>query len=149
MPQPPPTPRDHAPIHLWHPTIDDTPITSIPHLHATIDAEYPGLKRDISARSDAMGNSLWTRTYGTATLPESGHDLLQLADGSFLITGQTHVENVNNGDAWLLQVMDIPIMHYVIAQGFLAGIIISLTVLVTTVIIMVYYFIRRRRLRSE
>jgi hypothetical protein len=40
-------------------------------------------------------------------------------------------------------------MHYVIAQGFLAGIIISLTVLVTTVIIMVYYFIRRRRLRSE
>ena len=42
---PPPKPRDHAPIHLWHPTIHTTPITTIPHLHKILEIEFPGLHR--------------------------------------------------------------------------------------------------------
>ncbi|MFX0168919.1 MAG: LAGLIDADG family homing endonuclease [Candidatus Hodarchaeota archaeon] len=45
MPTTPP-PRDYAPINLWHPTINTTPIPSIDHLHQILDTDYPGLKRN-------------------------------------------------------------------------------------------------------
>jgi hypothetical protein len=46
MPQTPPIkpPRDHAPINLWNPNINTTPITSIPHLHQLLQTDYPGLQ---------------------------------------------------------------------------------------------------------
>ncbi len=46
MPHQPPKPRDQAPINYWTPTINTTPITSIPHLHQILQTEYPGLQRN-------------------------------------------------------------------------------------------------------
>jgi hypothetical protein len=101
------------------------------------------------ARTDSLGNTLWDREYGIENLPDGGSDILQLADGSFLIAGQTCLESINNGDVWLLQVTDIPIMHYVLTQGFLTGLIISVTVLIIAVITLTYYFLRKRRAPTE
>ncbi|MFX1342482.1 MAG: hypothetical protein ACFFAL_07260, partial [Promethearchaeota archaeon] len=44
MPNQAPTKSQPTPIHLWHPTIHTTPITTKPQLHTLIHTEYPHLK---------------------------------------------------------------------------------------------------------
>lgn len=54
-------------------------------------------------RLDANGDSLWFRYYGGA-LSEDGQDLIELADGSFVMGGNTYSFGQGTGDFWLLKV---------------------------------------------
>lgn len=101
------------------------------------------------ARTDTVGNTLWGRLYGPEDIPAGGHDILQLADGSFLIAGGIQETPTENPDAWLLHVTDVPIMHYTLSQAVLTGLIISVTVLIIAVVTLTYYFLRKRRRPTE
>jgi hypothetical protein len=99
-------------------------------------------------RTDTIGNTLWGREYRTGTLSERGSAILQLVDSSFLIAGYTYL-TIDNVDAWLLRVTDIPILYFVIAQGLIAGLIVSFNILIVTLIILTYHFIKKSRASIE
>ncbi len=52
-------------------------------------------------RTDAFGNTLWTRTYGD-TLEQGGVDVLQTGDRGFVIVANTQTLTRNN-DIWLIR----------------------------------------------
>ncbi len=53
-------------------------------------------------RTDSLGDTLWTRTYGGTTLDE-GYDVLLTSDGGCLVTAFTLSFGAGSGDAWLLK----------------------------------------------
>ena len=53
-------------------------------------------------RTDANGDSLWTRTYGGSNR-DAGMSVQQTADGGFVITGITHSFGAGSGSVWLIR----------------------------------------------
>ncbi|MFO7649872.1 MAG: hypothetical protein R6X13_00825 [bacterium] len=53
-------------------------------------------------RTDARGDTLWTRTYGGAT-SDLGHSVDLAADGGFALAGQTNSFGAGSYDAWLVR----------------------------------------------
>jgi hypothetical protein len=53
-------------------------------------------------RTDANGDTLWTRTFGGDTA-DLGHSVAQTADHGFIICGQTASFGSGNCDAWLIK----------------------------------------------
>lgn len=98
------------------------------------------------ARTDTMGNVLWQREYGFEEVGDYGVSIIQLADGSFLIAGMTHIApNVETSEAWLLRVTDMPISYYEMTHFMFYGVIV---VIITFIIIGVLIIAQRRRLRT-
>jgi hypothetical protein len=53
-------------------------------------------------RTDANGDTLWTRTFGGDTA-DLGHSVAQTADHGFILCGQTASFGAGNYDAWLIK----------------------------------------------
>jgi hypothetical protein len=53
-------------------------------------------------RTDASGDTLWTRTFGGDTA-DLGHSVAQTADHGFILCGQTASFGAGNYDAWLIK----------------------------------------------
>ena len=53
-------------------------------------------------RTDANGDSLWSRTFG-GEHHEGAHSLIQTADGGFVMAGQTYTFGPGNYDFWLVR----------------------------------------------
>jgi hypothetical protein len=53
-------------------------------------------------RLDSLGDTLWSRTYGGAGT-EHGYDILQTADGGFVVVGSTYSFGAGNYDVYLLR----------------------------------------------
>jgi hypothetical protein len=55
-------------------------------------------------KTDAFGNTLWTRSYGDGdTLNEVGHSVQQTTDGGYIIAGYTFSFSAGMRDVWLLK----------------------------------------------
>ena len=57
-------------------------------------------------KTDAGGDSMWTRTYGGVG-DDWGVGVQQTVDGGYIIVGQTLSFGLNNGDVWLIKTDDI------------------------------------------
>ncbi len=68
-------------------------------------SQRPGLgAQAYLIRTDAQGDSLWTKTYGWEKA-EFGRDVVETSDGGFLLTGQTaNINPVINYDKFLVRV---------------------------------------------
>jgi hypothetical protein len=53
-------------------------------------------------RTDAQGETLWTRTYGGDN-DDEGFGVQQTRDGGFILVGQTRTFGLGNFDAWLIK----------------------------------------------
>jgi hypothetical protein len=53
-------------------------------------------------RTDASGNMIWNKTFGTPNL-EAGASVRQTSDGGFIMTGDSHPNDASSGDAWLIK----------------------------------------------
>ncbi|MES2131272.1 MAG: T9SS type A sorting domain-containing protein [Bacteroidota bacterium] len=53
-------------------------------------------------KTDASGNTIWTKTYGGANDDEF-KSVIQTADGGYALTGYTKSHNDVNGDSWLFK----------------------------------------------
>jgi hypothetical protein len=53
-------------------------------------------------KTDALGDTLWTRTYGGAA-NDAGHSVQQTADGGYIITGGTTSFGAGGSDAYLIK----------------------------------------------
>jgi hypothetical protein len=53
-------------------------------------------------RLDALGNTIWSRTYG-GIATEYGYDIQRTGDGGFVVVGVTYSSGAGNGDVWLLR----------------------------------------------
>ncbi|MFH1321538.1 MAG: T9SS type A sorting domain-containing protein [Bacteroidota bacterium] len=53
-------------------------------------------------RTDAGGDTLWTRTYGNAEW-DKGHSVLQTTDGGFIVAGSTGSFGAGNDDVYLIK----------------------------------------------
>jgi len=53
-------------------------------------------------RTDASGDTLWTRTYGD-TLLEDGFSVRETADGGYIIVGSTQSYGAGESDIWLIK----------------------------------------------
>ncbi|MEI6816923.1 MAG: T9SS type A sorting domain-containing protein [Bacteroidota bacterium] len=53
-------------------------------------------------RTDSLGDTLWTKTYGGAG-DEKGYAVQQTSDGGFIITGYTNSFGIVNDDAYLIK----------------------------------------------
>ena len=63
------------------------------------------LQTAILIRTDASGDTLWTRNYGT--YPKNfGHDVVQAEDGGFAFCGGTSSPDFSYYDAWLVKTND-------------------------------------------
>ena len=59
-------------------------------------------------RTDSLGDSLWTRTYGGAK-DDEGYSIIQTDDGDYLIAGNTKSYGEGSYDIWLLMLSENPI----------------------------------------
>ncbi len=53
-------------------------------------------------KTDANGNTMWTRTYGD-TAEDKGHSVAQTADGGYVIAGWTWSFGTGEDDVWLIK----------------------------------------------
>jgi hypothetical protein len=53
-------------------------------------------------RTDASGNLIWNKTFGTPNL-DIGASVQQTADGGFIMTGESHPNDASSCDAWLIK----------------------------------------------
>jgi hypothetical protein len=53
-------------------------------------------------RTDAHGDTLWTRTFGGA-MSDFAHSVQQTADGGYIIAGSTESYGAGSADAWLIK----------------------------------------------
>ena len=53
-------------------------------------------------RTDATGDTLWTRTYGGSS-DDFGFSVQQTADGGFVVAGYTYSFGAGNADVWLIR----------------------------------------------
>lgn len=61
-----------------------------------------GLKDVLLVRTDADGNQMWMRTFG-GTSDDEGYDVLQTADGGFIIAGVSTSFTAGSRDGWLVK----------------------------------------------
>lgn len=54
-------------------------------------------------KTDANGDTLWTRTFGGDTTFEVGYSVQQTADGGYVIAGEKGPSVPGSGDAWLIK----------------------------------------------
>ncbi|MCH7820056.1 MAG: T9SS type A sorting domain-containing protein [Candidatus Marinimicrobia bacterium] len=59
-------------------------------------------------RTDSLGDSLWTRTYG-GEKEDEGWDILQFSNNDYLIIGNTQSFGAGSYDIWLLMLSENPI----------------------------------------
>ncbi len=53
-------------------------------------------------KTDALGDTLWTRTYGGSSV-DRAYYIQQTADAGYIITGSTHSFGAGNYDVWLIK----------------------------------------------
>jgi uncharacterized delta-60 repeat protein len=61
-----------------------------------------GLEDVYLIKTDASGDTLWTRTYG-GTYTDEGYSVQQTLDGGYVVAGYTWSFSTNNYDAWLIK----------------------------------------------
>jgi len=65
--------------------------------HSTYDGDV------YLVRTDANGDSLWTRAYGGGQV-EFGYEVQQTTDGGYIVAGYTDSFGAGGGDGWLLRI---------------------------------------------
>jgi hypothetical protein len=66
------------------------------HSYVAGDADFALLK------TDASGNGIWFKTFGTPNL-DFGTSVQQTTDGGYIMTGYSHPNGEGNADAWLIK----------------------------------------------
>ena len=64
-------------------------------------------------KTDAQGNTLWTRTYG-GPMDDASYSVQQTGDGGFVVAGYTSSFGAGGEDVWLIRV---PVYHPPVAAG--------------------------------
>ena len=54
-------------------------------------------------KTDAKGDTLWTKTYDNNQYPDEGRSIKQTSDGGYIITGNTGLYSPTEWDVWLLK----------------------------------------------
>jgi hypothetical protein len=55
-------------------------------------------------RTDADGDTLWTRVYGTGRVDERAYSVRELPDGGYIVAGYTGPEDASNYDIYLMKI---------------------------------------------
>jgi hypothetical protein len=63
----------------------------------------PGSGDFYLVKTNALGDTLWTRTYGGGAYPEWGTSVQQCSDGGYVITGGTYSFGPGSGDVYLVK----------------------------------------------
>jgi len=71
-----------------------------------IIAGYSGIPQNMQlyiAKTDSLGNILWTRIYGTTDSFDAGRCVEQTSDGGYIITGETGAFGDGSQNMWLIK----------------------------------------------
>lgn len=97
---------------LWTKTIGNTDGEGGYSVQETSDGGYiitgwtksygSGLSDVYIIKTDADGDTIWTKTYGGWS-DDRGHSIQETSDGGYIIAGYTHSFGAGNADVWLIK----------------------------------------------